>query len=118
MSSFRIIFDNAGGTTAQFRDGTEFAHYYAEASQVAEDVLAFLADDTVADFEGHEDDAAELRPTFDEVRNGGYRTFHAGGEEILEEARELVTLAEQSGWGNAVEFAARMRQDETFAAVA
>jgi hypothetical protein len=117
MSGFKLIFDNGGGTVAQFvdREGRKFAHYYPDAAQVAEDVLAFLADEDVSGWEGHEEALEALNPSGDEIRNGGYRTYSAGGD-LLAEVRDLVTAAEQSGWGNALEFVERMR-DNSFVGV-
>ena len=71
MANVRVIFDNGGGITLQFGD---WAHWYnGNIEQAAEDYLAYLKDGTMEGWEGHEEDAAALEPTLDEIRNGGYR---------------------------------------------
>ena len=73
MSSYKIILDNGGGITLQL--GLDYAHYYNDADQAARDLRAYIADGTTDGWDGHDEDAATLDPTDEEIRNGGYRIF-------------------------------------------
>jgi hypothetical protein len=91
-----IIFDNGGGITVQLPD---FAHWYNDPTQAARDIADYLSDGTTDGWEGHEDDAAELDPTDDQIRNGGYRVYSIP---------DIVDLAHDPGrgtsWGNIDDF--------------
>jgi hypothetical protein len=92
----RIILDNAGGVTLQLGD---WAHYYNDASkQVADDIREWCETRDTAQWEGHEDDAAELNPTAEQYRNGGYREviIHPG-----DSARDVRKSLYDLDWGNA-----------------
>lgn len=114
----KIIFDNAGGITVQFYDTgiADFAAHTFDARLAAEWLLDFLADSDLSGWEGHDEDAMALDPTMEQIRNGGYREFIFDHFD-LDSVRDLVTAAEQCGWGNTDEFAARMRESETFARI-
>lgn len=86
MNSGKIILDNGGGITLQMG---VFAHYYQDADQAAQDIAAWLANPDTSDWEGHEEDAAALEPTQDEIRNGGYR--------VIRLDRDVDTLASLAG---------------------
>ena len=102
--SIKIICDNGGSLTLQL---PEFAHYYQDPAQAAEDLAAYLSDTDTSSWEGNEEDAADCRPTRDEIANGGYRVYFATD---LDELRDELTSMEQSGWINAESFAAAMRK--------
>jgi hypothetical protein len=91
--SYRIIFDNGGGITLQL--GDEFAHFYQDAAQAAEDLKSFLEDPDTSDWEGHEEEAMDCEPTDEEIRNGGYRVY-----------RDVEDLQPNSGWRNEEDFCA------------
>lgn len=86
-----IICDNGGGFTVQL---PEWAHYYEGNSfhftQAAEDIMAFFEHGNTHTWEGHEEDAMDLNPTDEQIRNGGYLVFY-GIDELL---------SAESCWGN------------------
>ena len=90
-----IIFDNGGGITLQLGD---YGHYYDNPKQAARDYNDYLVSGSTNDWEGHEEEALELDPTYDEISNGGYRVYNS--EEIAAE----VDDEDSSGWGNIDEF--------------
>ena len=87
----RLIFDNGGGLILQLPN---FAHYYDYMDQAAEDIANYIKDETTDGWEGHEEEAAELDPTYDEIRNGGYRVYTIS--EIIEESKK----GDSTGWAN------------------
>lgn len=87
-----IIFDNGGGITLQLPD---FAHYYGGydgcIEQAAEDLKNYLQDGKTDGWEGHEAEAADLDPDYDEIRNGGYRVYSVSA--ILDECKNNETTS-------------------------
>jgi len=65
----KAIFDNGGGITLQL--GT-FAHHYATGAAAAIDWTASSFFETTDDWEGHDEDAMTLDPSYDDEHNGGY----------------------------------------------
>lgn len=100
-----VIFDNAGGITLQLGD---WAHYYSGydgyAEQAAQDYITFLAEGSTAGWEGHEAEAAALVPTYEDMRNGGYRGYR--GDEIERE----IASGEARDWSNIDEFCKAVRK--------
>jgi hypothetical protein len=91
-----IIFDNGGGITVQLPN---FAHSYNDPEQAARDIADYLSDGTTDGWEGHEDDAAELDPTTEQVHNGGYRIY------TMVDVVEIIKDTErESSWGNINDF--------------
>jgi len=70
----RLIFDNGGGLTMQLPG---YAHHYDDMAQAAEDYKVFLQDGNTNGWEGHEQDAADIDPTYEQQRNGGYEIMDA-----------------------------------------
>ena len=91
----RLIFDNSGGVTLQLPN---FAHYYDYMDQAAEDIANYVKDETTDGWDGHEEEAEELDPTYDEIRNGGYRVYTIS--EIIEECKK----EDGTGWYNIDDF--------------
>lgn len=100
-----VIFDNGGGITLQLG---EWAHHYGGydgyVEQAAQDYINYLNEGDTDGWEGHEDDASDLVPTYDDMRNGGYRVFR--GEDIA----ELVASEDYYGWQNIEDFVNAVRQ--------
>jgi hypothetical protein len=94
-----VIFDNGGGVTLQLGS---WAHWYnaAEMAQAARDLMVYEASGDTSDWEGHEPEAAELDPTYDQIRNGGYRVYHT--------ADDIKAAAQDTSWGNIRDFAAAL----------
>jgi len=84
----RLIFDNGGGLTLQLPN---FAHYYDYMDQAAEDIANYINIGTTEGWEGHEEEAAEFDPTYDEI---GCRVYTI--EEIVEECKK----EDSTGWAN------------------
>jgi len=93
------IFDNGGGITLQL--GT-CGHTYDNAAQAAQDWKVFAAEGNTKGWDGHEDEAAELEPTADEIRNGGYRVLDA--DDIAAE----IASEDTTGWNNIDAFIAAL----------
>jgi hypothetical protein len=101
----KIIFDNAGGTTLILASG-EFAHHYSDASQAAQDYCIYMRDGNVDEWEGNEPELAKFNPSYDEIRNGGYRVFDPSDvEEAIHSdddpssnVREFVAAVESTTW--------------------
>lgn len=72
-TTYRIVLDNGGGIVLQL--GAEYAHYYQDAKQAADDLRTYLADGNTDGWDGHDEDALSVEPTDEEIRNGGYRVF-------------------------------------------
>lgn len=90
----RIVFDNGGGITLQLPG---FCHHYDNAEQCAEDIKSWLevaSEDEVEDWEGNEEDAV-FEPTYDQIRNGGYRVWMV--EDFVGASIERIT---NESWGN------------------
>lgn len=96
----RAIFDNGGGLTLQLGD---WAHYYGGydgcIEQAAEDYKVYVETGNTDGWEGHEDEAAELDPSYDEIRNGGYKIMDA---DDIQQAIDDPDF--ESGWANIQEF--------------
>ncbi len=95
----RLIFDNGGGLTLQLGD---WAHYYGGYDgcivQAAEDIINYIKNGNTDGWDGHEEEAAELDPIYDEIRNGGYRVYTIS--EIIEECKK----ENSTGWYNIDDF--------------
>lgn len=83
----RVIFDNGGGVIVQLPG---FAHYYDDGESAAVDVIDYIKDNDTSDWDGNEEETAQIDPSCDDMRNGGYMTW-AIGDDIDEDDRE---------WGN------------------
>ena len=74
-----IIFDNGGGATLQI-DG--YIHKYVDMDQLVDDLTAILEDDgdPIADgWDGNEiEDYDEIDVSWEDERNGGYRSYSLG----------------------------------------
>lgn len=90
----KLIFDNTGGLTVQLPG---FAHHYQDMTQAAGDVADYIKDCDTNGWEGHEEDAAELDPTDEQIRNGGYRVIYL--DDIIN-----MTKEELNTWGNIQDF--------------
>ncbi len=74
----RVIFDNGGGITLQLHG---WAHWYnGEAAQAARDFAEWLKSHSTSGWDGHEPEALDCDPTYDEIRNGGYWIWEPGDE--------------------------------------
>lgn len=70
----KAIFDNGGGLTLQL--GDNYGHYYPHnMQQAAEDYKQYLQDQDTSWWEGNEEDARELEPDYEQIRNGGYHVM-------------------------------------------
>ena len=94
MGKVNVIFDNGGGVTLQLGD---WAHYYQDMAQAATDLKAYKATGNTDGWDGHEDESAELEPTYDQIRNGGYRVYHS--------IADIKAAAEDTSWCNIRDFA-------------
>ena len=105
-----VIFDSGGGVTVQlscveFGTTGTWSHYYQDGSDAAADVSSAIANGTFFDFDGDEPESAELVPTDEQLRNGGYRVS------VFASADELKDFADNKffeGWGNEREFARKI----------
>lgn len=88
----RLIFDNNGGVTVQLPG---YAHYYDVPEDAAGDVANYINSGNTDNWEGHEDDAAELDPDAETIRNGGYRVFSIS---------DLNNLRYIGNWGSVEDF--------------
>jgi hypothetical protein len=95
----KVIFDNGGGITLQLGD---WAHWYNDADQAAEDYHNYITDGSTEGWDGHEDDAAELDPTNDDIRNGGYRILYC--------PEDIDLLDPDNSWGNIMDFCAALKK--------
>lgn len=93
----RIIFDNGGGVTLQLGG---WAHWYQDMAQAAQDLKTYETEGNTDGWDGHEDEAAELDPTYDQIRNGGYRVYHSSAD--------IKAAAEDTSWRNIKDFAAAL----------
>jgi hypothetical protein len=98
----QAIFDNGGGITLQLGD---FAHHYSDPKQAATDWLAFQKAKDTTEWDGHEEDSAELEPSYDEIRNGGYRVMDA--DDI---SKMIDDCEEETGWSNLDRFVAAVAE--------
>lgn len=87
MSNYKIILDNGGGIVLQL--GLDYAHYYNDAERAAQDLRAYIADGTTDGWDGHDEEAATLEPTDEEIRKGGYRVV-----------KDVADLDPESSWHN------------------
>ena len=99
-----VIFDNAGSITVQLTQGyVTWAHYYSEDIQAAaSDTHAALAGADIDTYDGNEEDAAECSPTYDEIRNGGYRVYKFSS---LAELEDFALAKHDNSWANVKSFA-------------
>ncbi|OPX46427.1 hypothetical protein CLHUN_02430 [Ruminiclostridium hungatei] len=100
------IFDNGGGLTLQL--GDNYGHYYPHnMQQAAEDYAQYLADQDTSWWEGNEDDARELEPELEQIRNGGYKVYNASDIAGLLPMIDTQQFKEDgyiTGWYNVDEF--------------
>lgn len=94
----KIILDNGGSITLQLGD---FAHFYEDEKQAAEDIAAWLKSADTSSWEGHEDDAAACAPTAEDIRNGGYRVVTL--DRSVDNLADLAAELSGTGWGNGEE---------------
>lgn len=102
-----IVFDNAGGATLIIpKDG--YAHYYEAGymQDLASDYLDYTDLGSALDWEGNDfDEIGDLRPTYEQIRNGGYREYTwSEGDPIAPNCNE------NQGWGNYQEFCDYIRR--------
>jgi hypothetical protein len=74
-----IVFDNGGGVTIQNNDhDNPYQHHYlCGGDQVATDIKALLDGDDMTMWDDNEWDLEYgfLSPSYDDIRNGGYRDY-------------------------------------------
>ena len=107
MGHALVIFDNAGGITLQLGG---WAHWYQEPAQAACDYITYRQDGHTDGWEGHEPDALDLDPDYDDIRNGGYRVCDEA--EIFNALKEYRDGALDTGWGNLQDFIAALADIE------
>jgi hypothetical protein len=90
------IFDNGGGITLQLG---AFAHHYSDPELAAANWQDYANNPDPSDWEGHEPEALEIDPTYDQISNGGYRVF--ASEEI---EAEVGKDQEDQSWNNVRSF--------------
>ena len=101
MSEATVIFDNGGGVTLQLG---EWAHYYDNPSNAAEDLRAYFDQGSTDSWHGHEQTAAECEPTMEEQRNGGYMVaMYKSWEEVADDKTNY-------GWANIQQFEAAVAE--------
>jgi|LSQX01.3.fsa_nt_gb hypothetical protein len=67
------IFDNGGGLTLQLGN---FAHYYNDMALAAENYKDYIqSDGDTTGWEGHEPEAADFEPDYQDIRNNGYKVM-------------------------------------------
>jgi len=112
--NIEIIFDNGGGATLQDRDNN-YMHYYQNMDQLANDVIDLKDGGTTLDWDGNEfeeylqiqkdnaedpdeieEDDIFIDPSYDDIRNGGYRVFTI--EDLLDYAKNIDI--DDISWGN------------------
>lgn len=93
--NFSVIFGNGGGITLQT---TKYCHYYDDASRVAEDVKAIIADNSTEGWDGNE---AKSRLEYDseEEANGGYSWY---SRRYIENTIKAGSI--KSSWRNVRDF--------------
>ena len=96
----RAIFDNAGGVTLQLGD---WAHYYCGydgyIEVAAKDYKLYVEAGNTDGWDGHQDEAAELDPSYDDIRNGCYRVMDSGDIQTAIDDPDFET-----GWINIRDF--------------
>lgn len=97
----QLIFDNGGGLTVQLPG---YAHWYQNPAQAAEDIDYYIQHGNTDGWDGHDEDAAELDPSYDQIRNGGYRIYSI--PDILDETESI----DASSWGNIVDFCTELKK--------
>lgn len=96
MKDVRLIFDNRGGLTMQLPG---YAHHYNNMVWAAEDYKVFLQDGNTNGWEGNEQYAADLEPTYEQQRNGSYKIMDA--EDVK---NALANPKFDSSWFNISDF--------------
>lgn len=100
-----IIFHGKGGITLQLGS---WAHYYVGydgyVEQAAQDYINFLEEGSTSGWDGHEEEAAALVPTYVDMKKGGYRVYR--GDEIENE----IASGDTYSWGNIDAFCAAVRK--------
>jgi hypothetical protein len=98
----RAIFDNGGGITLQLGN---FAHHYSDPKQAATDWTVYQQTKDTDGWEGHQEEAADLDPSYDEIRNGGYRVMDA--DDIT---KMIDDCEEETSWNNINSFVAAVAE--------
>lgn len=79
-----------------------FAHYYsssADIRQAAKDYADYQASGSTAGWDGSEQEAMDLEPTDDEIRNGGYMVMSE--DDIAEWVAKWDETEDDTSWKNA-----------------
>jgi len=108
MKNATVIFDNGGGITLQLG---EWGHWYQDPAQAACDYITYQQDGHADGWDGHEPDALDLDPDYDDIRNGGYRVYDE--TEIADALKEYQDGTLDTGWGNLQDFIAALAAIET-----
>jgi len=126
-----IIFDNGGGATLQDRDN-RYIHNYQDMDQLAVDVIDLRDGGSTADWDGNEyddyvetqkqaaidcgddpddlpDDTGFIDPSYDDIRNGGYRVYNL--DELLSEANDADL--DDVSWNNIRKTLIAIKQEGT-----
>ena len=86
-----VIFDNGGGITLQLGD---FACNTDSASDAAGLYIDYQRSGETSGWDGMEETAADIEPTSDEIRSGGYRVLDA------DKIAAMIGETPTSGWRN------------------
>jgi hypothetical protein len=95
LVEYKIIFDNGGGVTLQLG---EWAHYFSHMATAADSFRWYERHGNTNGWDGYEQEAADLRPTDEEIKNGGYKVYTDVDDVIMNAVNEC--------WGNVRQFAA------------
>ena len=69
----KVIFDNGGGITLQLNN--EYAHYYQDYQDAAEDYCLYQSGVGLEDWDGNDKELLNFIPDQESVRNGGYKVY-------------------------------------------
>lgn len=93
----KIIFAESGHIILQLGS---YAHSYEDAEDAATDLYSWICDSDTADWEGHDELAAEIDPTWiDILQNGTYRVLHMDKES--NSMKSIIKECGDIGWKNA-----------------
>jgi hypothetical protein len=101
----RVLLDNGGGITLQLNGWAHHYYGHGEPARCAADIAEWLRTGSTEEWEGHDPEALEEDPTYEEVRNGQYYVIY------IDRADTLSSLADQmpEGWCNGRELADALR---------
>ncbi len=95
-----IIADNGGGLTLQLVDDYDqrYQHHYMSPTQCAGDIKIVQEDGSFEGYDGNEAEDEDgndcwLYPTYDQIRNGGYRILSADQLDVESSWRNIRELA-------------------------